>query len=405
MRYAIINLGCKVNKVEADEIAASLNRAGGCAVSCKNAEAVIVNTCTVTGEADKKTRKAVRRAVRENATARIIVTGCAAAIDAEALASIDARVEVMGKNEVVPSLIGVAGDGAALRVGEAFPTRVGVKVQDGCDNACTYCIVHTARGRSWSKPFDDAVSELAGYAASGVNEIVLTGINIGSYASGGMRIADLLEAALEATRSCRFRISSIEPCNVDQRLISLIGQAEGRICRHLHLPLQSGSDKVLEEMARPYSAAMFTDLVQSLYGSIPEMALSTDAIVGFPGETAEDFAQTMEVARRCRFSKMHIFPYSIREGTPAAIRIDQVDAEEKKKRAAELGRLAEALRMDDCTRRAGTMEAVLVEKRGIGTTESYYRVPVDEAHVIGSLARIALPQPYPRAFSDDKVES
>ncbi|MEG1840193.1 MAG: MiaB/RimO family radical SAM methylthiotransferase, partial [Raoultibacter sp.] len=303
--------------MESDTLAAACLAQGGSAVPVDAADVIFINTCTVTGEAEKKTRKAVRRALRENAHARIVVTGCAAAIAPEVFAAMDARVCVQpDKSQVLQAYRSLAAapdpapTSATLRVGTAFPTRVGIKVQDGCNNACTYCIVHVARGRSTSRPFAEVMAEVQAYAAAGTKEIVLTGINLGSYASGGYTLVDLLKALLDASEAAavRFRLSSIEPRDVNEALIALLAHSDGRLCRHLHLPLQAGSTKVLREMARPYTAAAYEELVDALYAAVPTLSLSTDIIVGFPGETEADFAETLAVARRCRFSKIHVFP-------------------------------------------------------------------------------------------------
>ena len=326
MNFAVVNLGCKVNRVESDDAAAQL---AACGVETAEADAdlIVVNTCTVTGEAEKKTRKAVRRALRANDRARVLVTGCAAAIDAAFYEALDDRVAVVGKAQLpdairdwceayssqgsagelagpanVPAVQaeGPAGSphGASreafssnvaplLHIGSGFRTRVGVKVQDGCDNACTYCIVHVARGRATSRPADDVVRECVAYARAGAGEIVLTGINLGSYCDGprrdlsATRLADLLRRLLDETADVhrpgafpvRFRISSVEPRDVDDALVDLLAATDGRVCRHLHLPLQAGSSKVLREMARPYDAERFLALVERLYAAVPALVL------------------------------------------------------------------------------------------------------------------------------------
>ena len=395
--FHVVNLGCKVNRVESDDFAAALLARGGEAVDAARADLIVVNTCTVTGEAEKKTRKAVRGALRANDHARVIVTGCAAAISPEVFEGMDPRVQVVPKGSMM-GLLAPEGSsfephGAAplLRVGDEFPTRVGIKVQDGCDNACTYCIVHVARGRAWSRPADEIVSEAVRLAQAGVREIVLTGINLGSYSFEGMTLAGLLRRLLDAVEDdVRFRISSVEPRDVHDDLIELMAQADGRICRHLHLPLQSGSPKVLKEMARPYKASYFAELVDRLYEAMPMLSLSTDVIVGFPGETEEDFQETAAMAERCRFSKMHIFRYSMREGTPAARRADQVDPVVKADRAKRLEAIAQTLREADRSRRAGTVELALVETNGVATTESYHEVRVAEDAPVGELMEFRL---------------
>ena len=444
MNFAVVNLGCKVNRVESDDAAARL---AACGVETPEAEAdlIVVNTCTVTGEAEKKTRKAVRRALRANDRARVLVTGCAAAIDAAFYEALGDRVTVVGKAQLADAIRdwceacssrSAAGEpadlanvpavqaegpaglsrGAArgasetacapieqgdvaplLHIGSGFRNRVGVKVQDGCDNACTYCIVHVARGRATSRPADEVVRECAAYARAGAGEIVLTGINLGSYCDGGRRdpsatrlldeTADLHEPG---ALPVRFRISSVEPRDVDDALIDLLAVADGRVCRHLHLPLQAGSSKVLREMARPYDAERFRVLVERLYAAVPELALSTDIIAGFPGETDAEFQETLALARACRFAKIHAFPYSRRAGTPAAARADQVPAEVKAARAAALRALGDELRASERARRVGTVELALVEEGGVAMSESYFELPAPVGAPLGTLVKATM---------------
>lgn len=416
-RFAVVNLGCKVNRVESDGFQASLAARGFDVAPAAQADVVVVNTCTVTGEAEKKTRKAVRRALRASENATVVVTGCAAVIDPAEFLEMSARVVVEpDKSKVVDVALdaiapdertrvgGLEGSSApcganasnaapALRVGAAFPTRVGVKVQDGCNNACSYCIVHVARGRAWSRPSAEVVAEAAALARAGVREIVLTGINLGSYRQeGGYRLADLLRELLAATDAtgARFRVSSIEPRDVDEALIDVLAESDGLVCRHLHLPLQAGSASVLREMRRPYDAAFFERLVGRLRERVPGLSLSTDIIAGFPGETDAEFEETLSLARACGFSKIHAFPYSRRAGTPAAARADQVPDHVKAERTARLLELSDALRAADFASRVGSVERVLVEEGGRGMTESYHEVVVPAGERPGALIPLTL---------------
>lgn len=452
-RFCVVNLGCKVNRVEADGFERLLTQNGGVPMGEAQADLIVVNTCTVTGEAEKKTRKAVRHALAVNDFAQVVVTGCASEIDATVFSQMGVRVTVVPKVEISQYLdewctrrcadaqkeraelakaacsggdMGFlevrpnGGEGANRRPRSdtspdplaandesalaAFPrpadgrTRIGVKVQDGCDNACTYCIVHVARGRATSRPVDEVVAEAVTLAYAGVREIVLTGINLGSYDDNGTDLADLCRHLLDATAglrgpdepACRFRIGSIEPLDVSMDFIGLLADAEGRLCRHLHLPLQSGSSKVLREMARPYDAEEYRQLVDYLRAMVPEIALTTDIIVGFPGETEEDFEDTCILARRCGFSKIHVFPYSRREGTPAAERADQVAPEVRAARAAALRALSDELAAADRARRIGTTELALAETPETATTESYHEVPAPAGAPAGSLVAVVL---------------
>ena len=395
LRFCVVNHGCKVNRVEADTAASYLAARGAVPTSEEEARLVIVNTCTVTGEADKKARKAVRHALKAAPGALVVVTGCGAAIDSQGYAGIDERVRVVDRFELLEAL--KPDQSSPLRMGEDYRTRVNIKIQDGCNHACTYCIVHVARGKARSADAAAVLEEAEEYFANGAKELVLAGIDLGSYRSGDMGLADLVEAlAKRALRYCedggipaRVRASSLEPMTVDDRFIELLSRSEGEVCRHLHIPLQSGSTKVLGEMARPYSAEEFLGLVERLRDRVPGLSLTTDIIVGFPGETDDDFACTLEIAKACRFSKIHVFPYSKRAGTPAAKRADQVDAILVKQRAAQLRGLSDELRASDYRSRIGTSELVLVESR-YALTESYHEIPIPEGAEEGSLTPVVL---------------
>lgn len=398
--YFLLNLGCKVNRVESDGFETLLRQKGfeplGSTQGPDEAALVIVNTCTVTGEAEKKTRKAVRHALKAYPSAQIVVTGCASALNPEAFQQMDPRITVIPKAQMTVFLEGVNPSAPHEGPAELSRTRRGVKVQDGCDNACTYCIVHVARGKAVSRPAPEIVRESLALAQAGVGEVVLSGINLGSYRFEGLHLHHLLQQLLEATEgmAVRFRVSSIEPMDVEEGLIDLLAESEGRLCRHLHLPLQSGSAKVLEEMERPYGRRQFEQLVERLYEACPTLALSTDIIAGFPGETEEQFEETLEVARACRFAKIHAFPYSRRGGTPAAARTDQVSTEEKSRRARHLRQLAAQLRCEDFARRTGTWEWAVVEEPGRACTESYYEIEVPRGHRPGELIKATIPQTF-----------
>ena len=394
--FCIVNLGCKVNRVEGDAIMAALLKRGAKPVDQECADLIVINTCTVTGEADKKARKACRHALAANPCARVVVTGCATAVNPDAFSSLDPRICVVDRLDL--ALAFDAGSADHLRTGEGFRTRVNIKIQDGCDHACTYCIVHVARGKARSMPADDVIAEARKYFESGIKEVVLTGIDIGSYQSGNYRIAKLAENLIEvADHVCvtdenpaRIRISSIEPLNVTDDLIELLRSADGRLCRHLQLPLQSGSSKVLKEMDRPYTAEQYAELVSKLRDAVPSISLSTDIIVGFPGETEEDFVKTCELARVAGFSRIHVFPYSMREGTPAAKRSDQIAPEEKRNRARMLRELGAELSREDLAKRAGTIELAIVEGAS-ALTESYHELAAPEGSSAGELVPVQFP--------------
>ncbi|WP_165060229.1 MiaB/RimO family radical SAM methylthiotransferase [Adlercreutzia sp. ZJ154] len=399
MRFSVINLGCKVNRVESDSYENFLTSSGAQKVSPEYADLIIINTCTVTAEAEKKTRKVVRSALRGNSFAALLVTGCASAISANEFLEMDTRVEVVPKEKVLHHLRGLI-DSATSHICLAGSThaRVGVKVQDGCNNACTYCIVHVARGVAKSRPSKQIIADCISLAQSGVKEIVLSGINLGTYDLDGLNLSGLLRILLEETsnitdsagRSPRFRVSSIEPRDVDESLIELLATSKGRVCRHLHLPLQSGSSKVLREMARPYDAKFFSELICRIRSAVPTISISTDVIAGFPGETDEDFQQTIALSKASKFSKMHVFPYSMRAGTPAALRKDQIESAVKAARATELRELSAKLREEDYLSRCNTSERAVVEICGRACTESYYEVEVSKTYSPGNFVEVLL---------------
>lgn len=397
-RFHIHTFGCKVNRAESEKIAAQLLAAGWEQADDASCDVAIVNTCTVTGEAEVKNRKEIRALLRAGCE-HVIVTGCAINIAADHYADISERIVCECDKEHVAScaaeLLGLplpaARQSEAMpldRVGDGFRTRVDMKVQDGCDNACTYCIVHTARGRARSVPARDVVAEAQHHVSCGVNELVLVGIDLGAYNDGGVNLGGLLTLLQEQTDVGRIRISSIEPQNLNESLIACLESSAGRVCRHLHLCLQSGSDKVLHEMARPYSSAEFLAKVRELKTRVPSIALSTDIIVGFPGETDEDFEATCKVVEQCGFMRLHVFRYSKRPGTPAAARNDQIAPEVMAERSERLRKLGARLAREDALRRVGTCEQVIVERPGRGTSESYHPVRLDADIPVGSLVTL-----------------
>lgn len=404
MNFALINLGCKVNRVESDAYASALLAQKNTPSSLEDADLIIINTCTVTAEAEKKTRKAVRRTLRINDHAHVVVTGCASAIDPVTYREMSTRICVWEKEELLARLACTftTTTKEMLPVGEGFHSRVGVKVQDGCNNACTYCIVHVARGCARSYLCADVVAQCVSLAQAGVREIVLTGINLGSYCQfdpkDGSKIdlSGLLVRLLKATADIhapyappvRFRLSSIEPRNVNKELIELVASSDGRICRHLHIPLQSGSSKVLSEMARPYDSEYFLDLVNLMRENIALLSLSTDIIVGFPGESDREFQETLDVSQACQFSKIHVFPYSVRAGTPAGARSDQLPHSVKVLRACRLRTLSDELRHADAAKREGISELALVQNCGTAMTESYFELSVAPDIPVGSLVPV-----------------
>ncbi len=392
-KFHITTHGCRVNRVESDNIAAALMAAGWEPAALEDADIAMLNTCTVTGEADHKNRKAIRQALKRQG-GPVLVTGCAINIAADAYQAIDARVVCETSKEMVANRAldlmhhTVADSSGNVPYGEGFRTRSGVKVQDGCDNACTFCIVHVARGKARSVDPDIVISQARQLVDAGSQELVLVGIDTGAYRWGDMRLSNLVQRLMDETDVKRIRIPSIEPQSVTPDLISLMAQSDGRLCRHLHLVLQSGSSKVLHEMARHYDAAEFLELVRTIRAAVPNIALSTDIIVGFPGETQEDFEATCQMVKDCGFMKLHVFPYSKRPGTPAAARDDQVDPQVRAARVQKLTALGRELALGDMAARVGSTESVVVERWGQGTSESFHEVRFAEQIELGALVQM-----------------
>jgi threonylcarbamoyladenosine tRNA methylthiotransferase MtaB len=303
----------------------------------RNADLIVVNSCTVTRRADQQVRQTVRRLHRENPEARIVVAGCYAERDPETLASLPGVSLVLGnadRNRLADILPAVAGDAPRIvhtpiheardceiaGAAHGGKTRPFLKLQDGCDAHCSYCIVPSVRGPGRSAAPEAILAEIRLLVARGCQEIVLTGVHLGSYGCKlprPARLADLLRSILEIPGLGRLRLSSIEPMRFDRSIVNLAA-GNAAFAPHFHIPLQSGSDRILRLMRRPYKAGRFLDLLHFIHDRMPDAALGTDVLVGFPGETDEDFEATCELVRKSPLAYLHVFPFSAREGTPAA---------------------------------------------------------------------------------------
>ncbi len=329
MRAALATLGCRVNFSETDQLRGRLRAAGYTLVDFEEeADLYIVNTCTVTHVADRKSRQLLRRAARRNG-ALVVAVGCYADVAAPLLRQMEEVDLVLTREEeaFLESRLAAALRERGLeppaesfgpaRLLPASPARALIKVQDGCDNRCAYCIVRVARGPSRSRPADEVLEEVRQVERAGHPEVILTGINLGVYRDPRVgNLAGLARLILEETQVRRIRFSSIEPQDFPLELLEL--WPEPRLCRHFHLPLQSGCDRTLERMGRRYRFSEFRDLVEEIHRRIPDVGLTTDIIVGFPGETEEDFAESLQAIATLPLSDLHIFPFSLRPGTAAA---------------------------------------------------------------------------------------
>ena len=380
----ILTLGCKVNQCDADEMAHSLAASGYQIVGRDDpADIYLINTCAVTATAESKARKLIRRLARAHPAAAVIVTGCWPQRDPQAVAALP-EVDAVVPNTRKPEIAEIVANFRPPPATEARPpsrhrTRAFLKIQDGCDQRCTYCAVPDARGLRVSKPSDLVLDEIADLERSGAQEVVLCGIRLGAYGRdlGREGLPDLLHR-LRETAIPRLRLSSLEPMDVDQALLDEIAD-HPRLCRHLHLPVQSGDDDILATMGRGYETPEYRDLVDRTRAAWPDVALSTDAMVAFPGETEEQFSRTVALLRELAFSRVHVFPFSLRPGTLAAQARDQVPPDIKRDRTHRLLAVAAELAQQAAQNWVGRKASVLVEEqddegRLTGLTEHYVRV-------------------------------
>lgn len=402
-RVALSNLGCRVNRVELDMMALAFQEAGCELTDMREADAVVINTCAVTGEAEAKTRKSVRHAAHLPQRPLVMATGCVASLFAGELLELAENVVVEADKRKVPErvLAQLGWDapyesmGARQVPAHATPTgrtRPGIKIQDGCDNHCTFCIVWKARGRSRSVGAEGVLAEVRAALARGAREVVLTGINLGNYRSetDGHPIAlpGLIELILEKTDVGRIRLGSIEPPDVTPELVDVMARSHGRVAPFLHVCLQSGCDKTLREMGRVYDTAQYAKVVADARAALPELSLGCDLIVGFPGESEQDFAQSLAFCEQMAFSRMHVFRYSRRPGTPAAARTDQVPVETSAARSEQMLRLASRMRAEQARARVGSDELVVVQRKGMGVSGGLFDVHVDDDLAIDELVRV-----------------
>jgi threonylcarbamoyladenosine tRNA methylthiotransferase MtaB len=384
VKVSIATLGCKVNQYESAAIGEALTERGHTIVPLSAAaDCCIINTCTVTARTNYQSRQIIRKAIRKNPDALIIVTGCYAQTAAAEIAEIPGVTLIAGhaEKEQIPDLLGrLLKDRLEVYVGDIRETRqisslavtrfqdhtrAFLKIQDGCNAWCSYCIVPSARGRSRSLAEDRVLEHLKNLGRTGYREVVLTGIHLGAYGqdlSPASSLVDLLQKVEENRPVERLRLSSIEPTEISDELISLLQQS-ALLCPHLHIPLQSGDDAILSRMKRHYSASFFKDLLEKLVGKIPDLAIGVDVIAGLPGEDAAAFERTVQLIEALPVSYLHVFPYSERPGTPAAAMPLQVSPKEKKRRAEILRNLGASKREAFAQRFLGRILLVLVEER------------------------------------------
>ncbi|MBA7561569.1 Threonylcarbamoyladenosine tRNA methylthiotransferase MtaB [subsurface metagenome] len=382
-RIALDTVGCKLNQAESQLFARQFAKAGYRLVAVDNgADVYILNTCTVTHVADGKCRRLLNQARRRNPNALVVAVGCyveRARQDLAGLNGVDLVLDNSQKMNLVP-LLEQSGHLVRPESGSTtnadFRTRAFVRVQDGCNNFCAYCIVPLVRGRERSIPVDRILAEVEQRVAGGDKEAVLTGTEIGSYSDEGIGLEGLLKRILEETEIARLRLSSLQPQEISAELVGL--WHDERLCRHFHLSLQSGSDAVLERMGRRYTAADYKQAVDLIREAVPGVAVTTDVIVGFPGETEAEFQESYNFAKQMRFARIHVFPYSPRPETKAAAMPDQVEDKIKRERSRKMLALGRASIRNFRRKFMGKTVMVLWEKQTCGVwsglTDNYIRV-------------------------------
>ncbi len=395
-RVYLDSIGCRLNQSEISRMAREFQASGYTVTeSPEDADVVVVNTCAVTRDATKESRKMVRQLHRQSEQAEIVVTGCYAHIQPDTIQTLPGVKQVISnfdKDHLVPLVTGQPFELEPLQRHyiPAGHTRAFIKVQDGCDNKCTFCMTTIARGHSRSRPLEAVIREVQFMVGGGYQEIVLTGVNLVSYGQdSGLSLTALLQSLLESTDVPRIRLSSLEPWDLDENFFRL--WENPRMCRHLHLPLQSGCDQTLKRMLRRTSQAEFREIVQMARQAAPEIAISTDLIVGFPGETEHEFAESYAFTAEMDFMKIHVFPYSAMPGTPAARMKGQLDKLTAKDRVRQIQQLSDEGGRRFFARFLGQTMPVLWEGvRGAseagflhtGFTDNYIRVETTHPEVL-----------------------
>ena len=402
-KIAFYTLGCKVNQADTASMENLFLRSGHQLVSFDGeADVYIINTCVVTNTGQRKSRQTIHRAIRKNPNALIVVTGCypqTAAEEVKAIAGVDMIIGNQDRAQIVQLVeerlahrqTDTLDAVHKLTASTAFEemaagditdkTRAFLKIQEGCNQFCTYCIIPYARGPLRSRSLESIHTETQRLISAGFKEIVLIGIHLGCYGKenpDGPTLYDAVKTVLDVPGVQRLRLGSLESVEVEPRLLTLM-QEDARFCRHLHLPLQSGCDKTLQAMHRPYTTAKFKTLLADIKTKVPDIAITTDVIVGFPGETEADFETTCKFAESCGFSKMHIFPFSARKGTPAEKFAGAVTEAVKKERADILGEIDETMHKTFLQAMVGQTAEVLFEQPAgedyfEGLTGNYQRV-------------------------------
>ena len=421
LKFRITTLGCKVNQYESDGIAQRLKDLGYVPAGAGNpADLCIINTCTVTQKASMQSRQAVRQFIRSYPQAQIVVTGCYAQTEPDELKKIDGVHHIIGHGDKhnIPDIVlsqekGIPSPSLTWRNilhehhFKQFPvtvfgnrTRPFLKIQDGCDTFCTYCIVPYARGRSRSMPLEKILENIRSLKQAGFHEVVLTGVHLGAYGldlSPQTNLTDLLEHVLESNVMDRVRLSSIEPHELTQDIIELVTKTE-IFCDHFHIPLQSGDDRVLERMHRSYTSSFFIDLILNIKDQVPDAAIGVDILTGFPGETEKAFENTYSLIEKLPVTYLHVFPFSPRPGTPAFKYPQKIPQKTIKARCEKMRRLGNEKKYAFYNKFMGKTVEVLIESKrdkatGLlkGITSNYIPVHiVDKIDLFNTLVQVKI---------------
>lgn len=417
---AFYTLGCKVNFYDTEAIWQQFKEQGYEQVDfdSQTADVYLINTCTVTNTGDKKSRQIIRRAVRKNPDAIVAVTGCYAQTSPAEIMDIPGVDLVVGnqdRDKIIPFVnqiketrepVNAVRNIMKNRVFEemdvpdfADRTRAFLKIQDGCNNFCTFCIIPWARGLSRSRDSKSIITQAHQLVEAGYKEIVLTGIHTGGYGDDldNYDLSSLLWDLDKVDGLERIRISSIEASQIDERMLDVLNRSS-KMCRHFHIPLQAGDDTVLKRMRRKYTTEQFYNKMGLIRQAMPDVAITTDVIVGFPGETHEMYRNGYDLMKAINFSEMHVFPYSKRTGTPAARMEDQVDDEVKNERVTELLALSDQMKLSYAEKFAGQVLEVIPEGRGDraeghlhGYSDNYIQLEFEGAdHLVGEVCRVKM---------------
>lgn len=390
MNIYIYTFGCKVNQVESENIVNNAEKHGFTPVSnIEDAGLVVLNSCAVTENAEKKFRNLIKKLKKDNPSVVIAVTGCAAEKDKDKLKDIGADIVVTnsGKMDILRYISENSDFLRSISEPHEFVlaenpkmvtrTRAFVKIQDGCDSFCAYCIIPTLRGKPSSRDMDSVVNEVRHLAESGHKEIVPVGIHVGKYGldlSGNVNLVSLIKRLLNEIDGFRIRLTSIELNELTDEMAALLTDNQDRICRHYHIPLQSGSTAILQKMRRHYTAEEYIEKAQMLKKLVPDCTIGADIIVGFPGETDENFRETVDTVRRAGIDHIHVFSYSDRSGTEASLMEGKVDAKTKSARAKELRDIAKEMKRASAERMVGKCLKVLTQNDNTGLTDNFFTV-------------------------------